>query len=80
MTELLYYKIVCAAFEGNDSLDALHKEVDLLKAENRKGVRRAFEYLEEVQDPKLRNRIFCFLWEKSGHPWDIPVTMTTIRG
>jgi hypothetical protein len=80
---LLYKEIVVAAIaseNGGRDLEILHRGNDLLAPKNRKAVRRAFKYFEDVQDPGVRNVLFCFLWEKSGHPWDIPVTMTTIRG
>ncbi len=75
---LLHIQIVLAA--SNGSLDQLHKEENLLLPAHRKAVRKALAYLTEVQDPDTRNRLFCFLWEKSGHAWDIPVTMTCIKG
>lgn len=62
------------------NLEVLHQEVNVLDGKHRKSVRAALDHLKQVQDFEARNYLFCFLWDKSGNAWDIPVTMTCPRG
>jgi len=74
--ETLRDQIVLAAVKASagdlTDLKALHAEVNLLEGPGKKAAREALKVFNEIEDTHSRNLLFCFIWERSGHAWNIP--------